>query len=193
MLTVATSSYGQLYNAKKRYFSELTPEDRQRYFQGLVAAVAQGARPVGELSTSFEGYPGVVKYTVEVDDFAVVDGDYLYFNLPYAPALFRLNSDSRTLPYFISGRTLDEARISITVPSTYGDVEIAPSGWTTELPDGGGKIAIIEQSGQGSFQVVSSLDAEPAIVEPKDYAELLKLESSLENRAAWAVLLKRSR
>jgi len=193
MLTVATSSYGQLYNAKKRYFSELTPEDRQRYFQGLVAAVAQGARPVGELSTSFEGYPGVVKYTVAVDDFAVVDGDYLYFNLPYAPALFRLNSDSRTLPYFISGRTLDEARISINVPSTYGDVEIAPSGWTTELPDGGGKIAIVEQSGQGSFQVVSSLDAEPAIVEPKDYPELLKLESSLENRAAWAVLLKRNR
>jgi transglutaminase-like putative cysteine protease len=192
-LTVATSYYGQLYNAKKRYFSELTPEDRQRYFQGLVAAVAQGAHPVGDLSTSFEDYPGVVKYTVAVDDFAVVDGDYLYFNLPYVPALFRLDSDRRTLPYFIPARTLENARISIAFPASYSDVEIAPSGMSADVPDSGGKIAVgARPDDPGHFLVDFSLEADPAIVGPKDYADLLKTETGLENRAAWAFLLKRS-
>jgi transglutaminase-like putative cysteine protease len=192
-LTVATSYYGGLYDAEKRYFSELSPEERQRYFQGVVAGVAQGARPVGGLSTDFEGYPGVEKYTVSVDDFAVADGDYLYFNLPYSPSFFRLDSDRRALPYFIPGRTLDEVRISIAFPSGYGTLVIAPDGKSAEVPDGGGRISIGEQSGPGSFEMAFELEADPAIVPQNDYAGLLKLETALERRAAWTFLLKRSK
>jgi hypothetical protein len=193
LLTVATSYFGELYGAKKRYFSELPPEERQRYFQGVVATVAQGARPIGGLSTDFEGYPGVEKYSVAVDDFAVADGDYLYFNLPYSPSLFRLDSDRRTLPYFIPRRTLDETRISVAFPSNYGDVEIAPREWSAEAPDGGGKVSVSERVRPGNFQVAVTLEADPAIVAQKEYPDLLTLETGLERKAAWTFLLKRSR
>src|SRR5262249_49357972 len=45
--------YGTEYNGKHRFFAELPPEERRRYFQEIVSGVAQGARPVGDLATDF--------------------------------------------------------------------------------------------------------------------------------------------
>src|SRR5206468_3442994 len=50
-LGVSRHYYGTHFNGKNRYFSELPPEERSRYFQQIVSGVAQGARPVGGLTT----------------------------------------------------------------------------------------------------------------------------------------------
>ena len=80
--------YGEYFAGKNRYFSELPPEERRRYHQEIVSQVAQGARPVGDLTTQFDTYPGLEQFTVEVDNYSVVDGNYLYFDLPFTPSLF---------------------------------------------------------------------------------------------------------
>ena len=49
--------------------------------------MAQGARPVGDLVTRFDTYPGLEQYTVDIDNYSVVDGPYLYFDLPFTPSL----------------------------------------------------------------------------------------------------------
>ena len=82
--------YGDYYADKNRYFSELPPEERRRYFQDVVSDVSQGARPVGDSITNFTNYPGVEQFTVDVDNYSVVDGKYLYFDLPYTPSLLQL-------------------------------------------------------------------------------------------------------
>ncbi|HVV70570.1 MAG TPA: DUF3857 domain-containing protein, partial [Verrucomicrobiae bacterium] len=66
--------YGTEYNSKHRFFAELPPEEKRRYFQQIVSAVSQGAHPVGELVTRFDAYPGVEEFTVTVDNYSVVDG-----------------------------------------------------------------------------------------------------------------------
>ncbi len=79
--------YGGDFNAKKRYFSELPPEERDRYFQETVSSLAQGAKAVGDLTTSFDTYPGVEQFTADVDNYSVLDGNYFYFDLPFNPSL----------------------------------------------------------------------------------------------------------
>jgi hypothetical protein len=193
LVTVTTSYYGELYDANKRYFTELTPEERRRYFQGAVSGIAQGARPVGEPTTDFDAYPGVVRYEVAIDDFAVVEGDYLYFSLPYSPSLLKLDSDQRALPYFIKGRTRREANATIILPPGYASVEISPTGQSTKLPGGAGEISLTGKASPGERELRLDMEADPAVVEPKDYADLARIESALERRASWTFLLKRSK
>jgi Domain of Unknown Function with PDB structure (DUF3857)/Transglutaminase-like superfamily len=44
-IMIAKNYYGENYNAKNRYFSELPPEERNRYHQKIVSEMAQGAQP----------------------------------------------------------------------------------------------------------------------------------------------------
>ncbi len=76
-LGISRRYYGTEYNAKHRFFAELPPEEKRRYFQEIVSAVSQGARPVEDLVTKFDAYPGVEEFTVEIDNYSVVDGKYL--------------------------------------------------------------------------------------------------------------------
>ena len=56
-MTITNRFFGGEYNSRNRYFSELVPEERKRYYEKVVSDVAQGARPVGELTTQFNTYP----------------------------------------------------------------------------------------------------------------------------------------
>ncbi len=47
LLQVSRWYYGGSYSDRNKYFSELPPEERKRYFQEAVSAVAQGARAGG--------------------------------------------------------------------------------------------------------------------------------------------------
>jgi len=51
--------FGNTFNGKRRYFAELPPEERRRYYQELVSDVAQSAQPIGDLATKFDSYPGL--------------------------------------------------------------------------------------------------------------------------------------
>ncbi len=54
--------------------------------------------PVGDLITQFDTYPGLEQFTVDIDNYSVVDGKYLYFDLPFTPSLFPVSADQRALP-----------------------------------------------------------------------------------------------
>ena len=101
-LSVTRRYYGANFNEKNRYFSELPPEERRRYFQEIVSALAQGARAVGDLTTRFDTYPGLEQFTADVDNYSVLDGNYFYFDLPFTPSLFPVGADRRALPLFIA-------------------------------------------------------------------------------------------
>src|SRR5207249_8977914 len=134
---------------KNRYFSELPPEERKRYHQEIVSDVAQGARPVGDLTTTFGTYPGVEQFTVEVDHFSVVDGRYSYFDLPFTPSLFPPGADARTLPLFISQQNERKVRTEINLPPGFQQVAIAPKSESLEAPDGSGTVRITSSDAGG--------------------------------------------
>lgn len=180
--------FGSEFNGKKRYFSELPPEERQRYYQQVVSGVAQGARPAGDLVTKFDTYPGLEHYSVTVDHYAVVDGKYLYFDLPFAASLFPAGADSRQLPLFISYGSRSRIRAEITLPPEFRRLVIAPPGG--KLSADGQTARVTTSTANGKFVLTDELQTTPAIVAPADYPALLKAESALREKSARAFLLQ---
>jgi hypothetical protein len=176
--------YGDYYAGKNRYFSELPPEERRRYYQEIVSQVAQGARPVGDLKTRFDTYPGLEQFTVDVDNYSVVDGKYLYFDLPFTPSLFPAGADRRTLPLYLTRTDRNTVRTEIELPQGFRHEVIAPQSRDLDVPDGGGTAKIVSTETPGKFVVTDEFDTTPAIIEPRDYSAMLKVESTLERKSS---------
>jgi hypothetical protein len=191
-LGVTQRYFGSSYNSKNSYFSELPPEERRRYYQELVSGVAQGARAVGDLVTQFNTYPGVEKYTVDIDNYAVADGKYLYFDLPFTPSLFPPGADRRTLPLFLSHRSDNLVRTEIELPPAFRNLIIVPRSETLDAPAGAGRARITFADESGRCLLDHELQTAPAIVSPKEYAALLNLESTLGKKSSTIFLLQRS-
>jgi transglutaminase-like putative cysteine protease len=190
-LGVTRHYFGDNYNAQDRYFSELPPEERKRYFQEVVSNLAQGARPVGDLVTKFDAYPGVEQFTVEIDNYGVVDGKYLYFDLPFTPSLFPAGADRRALPLFISWHRQDIVRTEIELPPGFRHLVMAPKSDVIAAPDGGGKARISAVDTPGKCVIAHEFDIYPAIVPPQDYSAILKVESVLGRKSSRVFLLER--
>jgi transglutaminase-like putative cysteine protease len=189
-MSIARHYFGTEYNAKRRYFSELPPEERRRYFQEVVSGVTQGAHPLGDLITQFDTYPGIEQFAVQVDNYAVVDGKYLYFDLPFTPSLFPMGTDHRSLPLFISRHNENSVRTEIELPASFKQVVIAPGGSELSAPDGGGLVRTMSKNESGKFVLTHDFQTWPTIIEPKDYGQLLKLESALGEKASRVFLLQ---
>ena len=98
-MKIAKHYFGESYGQENRHFSELRPEERNRYFQELVSNVAERRPSRGRSQfPEFDTYPGTVQFTVKLDNYAVLDGNYLYFNLPFTPSLYSAASRSGPAP-----------------------------------------------------------------------------------------------
>jgi transglutaminase-like putative cysteine protease len=183
--------YGGNYGGKNRYFSELPPEERRRYYQETVSGMAQGARPLGDLVTQFDTYPGLEQYAVEIDNYSVVDGPYLYFNLPFTPSLLAAGADRRALPVYISGHSENTVRTEIELPAGFRRVVIAPKSENLFEPDGGGAARITSAESAGKFILTDDFEISPAIISPRDYAALLQVESTLGGKSSTVFLLEK--
>jgi transglutaminase-like putative cysteine protease len=190
-VTVTRRYYGGDYNAKHRYFAELPPEERKRYYQELVSSLAQGARAVGDLQTEFGAYPGLEQFTADVDNYSVLDGNYFYFNLPFTPSLFAAGADRRALPLYVSYPSHRVVRTDIALPSGYHRVLMAPGSETLTAPDGSGKAAITSIGHDGHWNLTDEFDITPAIIPANDYPDLVKLGSTLGRKSEKVFLLEK--
>jgi len=190
-VSVTRRYYGAEFNGKNRYFSELPPEERRRYFQEIVSGLAQGARAVGDLTTHFDTYPGLEQFTADVDNYSVQDGNYFYFDLPFTPSLMPVGADRRALPLFISQRSDETVRTEIELPPGFRRVVMAPGSETLDAPDGSGKAHITSSDSAGKWTITHEFETAPAIIEPTDYAALLKVESELGRKSSKVFLLEK--
>jgi transglutaminase-like putative cysteine protease len=189
-MEIRTEYSGTKYGEMKKVFAEMPPEERKRFFQELVSGVAQGARPVGDLTTDFDGYPGVVQFTVEIDHYAVIDGKQMYFDLPYMLHLFPAVMDHRTLPLLIGSASSSTMHTEIELPAGFQRVVIAPKNQDLVAPDGAGQAHISTTLAGREWSVTQELSARPAVVTPADYAALLSVESALEDKSSRLLLLE---
>lgn len=191
-LGVSLHYYGEEYNKKNRYFSELRPEERRRYYQEVVSKVAQGARPVGDLTDRFDTYPGTEQFTVELDHYAVVDGNYLYFDLPFTPSLFQLpGGDQRSLPFMLSQAQTNSVRTEIELPPSFQNVVISSKSENLDAPLGSGKVRMTSSNEAGKWVMTDEFETMPAVIGPKDYPAMLKVESMLERKSGKVFLLQK--
>jgi transglutaminase-like putative cysteine protease len=181
--------YGQTYNDNNEFFSELPPEEREHYFQEAVSRVAQGARPVSDLTTKFDAYPGLERFTVKMDNFAVADGKYFYFNLPFTASLFDSLAEHRALPLYVSEADENDFRAEIEVPGGYHASGIAPKNEKLVAP-GGSEARITDTDDGGKRVITEQFELKPGIIKPKDYSDLLSIQSALGQKSATTFLLE---
>jgi len=181
--------YGQTYNDNNEFFSELPPEERQHYFQEAVTRVAQGARPVSDLTTKFDAYPGLERFTVQLDNFAVADGKYFYFNLPFTGSLFDALADHRALPLYVPEADENDFRAEIELPAGYHETGIAPKNKKIVAP-GGSEARVTERDDGSKCVVTEQFETKPGIIKPKEYSDLLNIQSALGQKSATTFLLE---
>jgi hypothetical protein len=158
----------------------------------MVSDIAQGARPVGDLRTSFDTYPGVEQFTVEINNYAVADGRYLYFDLPFTPSLFPAGADTRALPLFVSREREQSIRTEIELPSGFRRLVLTPKEQTLEAPGGSGRARTTVTTTGGKCIIAQELVTWPSIVAPKGYTKLVDLESALGRKSSRLFLLEKS-
>ncbi len=180
--------YGGNYNEKHRFFSELPPEERRRYFQETVSGMAQGARPVGDLTTAFDTYPGHEQFSVIIDNYGVTTGKYLYFNLPFTPSLVPVGADQRALPLLISHGGKNTIRTEIELPPEFCGI-VAPKSEDLTVA-GSEKARITAKKTFGGYTVTDEFETAPAIISPDNYQALLGVESALSRKSSKVFLLE---
>ena len=157
----------------------------------IAVAQVQGARPAGHLVTKFDEYPGIEHFAVTVDHYAVVDGRYFYFDLPFKASLFPAGSDTRTLPLFISEDSRNQVRAEINLPSEFSRVIIRPDDKKLRAA-GAGTAKVVAREADGKFHLTEDLAITPAIISPEEYPELQKLESNLREKSGQVLLLEKN-
>jgi transglutaminase-like putative cysteine protease len=189
LLEVSRRYYGGNYNDKNRYFSELPPEERNRYFQETVSAVAQGARAVGDLTTAFDTYPGLEQFSVIMDNYGIADGNYFYFNLPATPPLMPAGADQRALPLLIPQGNKNTVRIEVHLPPDFPRVLVAPK--SENFAADAETARLTTRDTPGGCVVTDEFETAPAIISPDNYQAMLNVESALDRKSSKVFLLER--
>jgi len=120
-----------------------------------------------------------------------VDGKYLYFDLPFTPSLFPAGADRRALPLFISWQRRDSVRTEIELPPGFPHLVMAPKSDSIAAPDGGGYARISAKDTPGKCVMAHEFETSPAIVPPRDYSAMLKVESALGRKSSRVFLLEK--
>ncbi|HEX5397826.1 MAG TPA: DUF3857 domain-containing protein [Verrucomicrobiae bacterium] len=190
LLNVSRWYYGENYNVKNRFFSELPPEERKRYFQNAVSGLTQGAQAVSGLTTDFSSYPGLEQFSVVIGNYGIPEGKYFYFNAPATPQMMPVGADRRSLPMFIPQGGRNTVRVKIDLPPDYSKVLIAPK--SERYAVGGETATLNTQATPGGFVITDEFQTAPAIISPDDYQAMRRAESALDRRSSRIFLLEQN-
>lgn len=187
--------YGTEFAEFHQHFAELSPEERRRYYQETVSGVAQAAKPVGDLVTKYDVYPGVEEFTVSVEKFAVRDGDYLYFAVPVNLAnLLLLRADTRDNPLYWDDARRMNVTVNITLPEGFDDIELAPPDVEWTAPADAGTIVVKTTRGDNAatLSIAHDINLKPAIIPADDYSALLDINRTLSHQRMQTILVGKS-
>jgi Domain of Unknown Function with PDB structure (DUF3857) len=82
-ISLIQSFTGASFAGFRQAFEDMSPEERRRFHQEQLAALAPDAVADGEMELDLK-YPGKISFKAKLPRFAVISGEYLYFDLPQA-------------------------------------------------------------------------------------------------------------
>ncbi len=142
-ITRISYAYGNKFNAAKKMFAEMTPEQLRRRHQQQLSDISYAAKADGEIKVDYKQYPGVVSFSAEVPRFAVSEDRFTYLTLPQSlRRAFGLSADERSSPLMLDGN--DELRIStiISFEPKLGMPAITPKDFLWNSPDGRNRLEV---------------------------------------------------
>jgi len=191
-LTLTRKYYGLRYMAEKQNFSEMTPEEKKRYFQTQVAGISQSAKAISELMLDFDAYPGIESFAVDIKNFAVIEENFLYFNFPNViKGISGIKSNSRENPFAFDAYNRLFIDSYIEMPEAFSKFEIIPQTKKLQLPNNAGKIDINVKVKDNTLHVLQVLSLQPAVLQAVDYYQLLAIDKLLAHPETRTVLVKK--
>jgi transglutaminase-like putative cysteine protease len=199
-ITSKRSFYGIDYEYWKKKYAEMPVEERSRYFQELVAAVSQSAIPASKLKTDFSGYPGTEEFSVSIDNFAVVEKQYLYIKLPGSlRSVLGVYPDVRENPYLFDYAKRSTRSYLLNLPKEYaGKIPIAPNSNTWTLPSNAGTIAIVNDRdifGATAKPVIfinQDINLKPALIPVSEFDSIQRIASSISNQKTQTLMMEKA-
>ncbi len=189
--------YGTSFQSFHRRYVEMPPEERRRHFQEMVAGISQAAKADGELVTKYDDYPAVEEFAVDIDKYAVLDGDHYYFTLPDSFAgLLSLRSDTRANPVYWGSPSDTALKLTINLPRGYVLSLPAEGEAVTlldeKLPSDAGSVTITAKTPKpGVLDLTFRAMTVPALIPPEDYGKLLDIQRRLAHPRMRTVILRR--
>ena len=124
---VSVSHSGTDFEAFRKRYEEILPEERRRDAQRLAASIAQSAKLQGDVTTETPSNGPCTRllFSVEVPDFAVRDGDRLVFRLPGALSLSP-QARERRFPFRRASDSLSCTACSVWIPEGWRVVAAPP-------------------------------------------------------------------
>lgn len=195
LITISQKYFGTGYASFRKKFSELPPEERNRFFQELVATVSQAAEEQGDLVTEYDTYPGRQAFTVAVPRFAVHSDGFLYLTLPgTGGSPLGLRADRRENPLYRNSRRQDVTRYTIVLPETTRRVELMPGDLQWTGPNGLGEIELSTDSrvaadGRRIIEVSRAVRLQDAVIPAEHYPALLNLDRQIKHPSSRTILV----
>ncbi|MBP5672086.1 MAG: DUF3857 domain-containing protein [Victivallales bacterium] len=192
--TQTAEFHAEPFTSVKKFYTEITPEDRRRHIQETVADISQSATLEGDFVTDFDIYPGKRTFTCKIKDFAVIDNDYYYFNLPCESFSGTLGTttDERKNPLFWSGYTEKHFSINVILPPSYRNVVLTPKDVNWTQPSGkGGMVFRMSVNPDKSLKFSYHVNLKPDVISKEQYQRLRELNQTLLHAAMSTVLLKK--
>ena len=127
-LDVTRRYRGPAHGHRARMYADLSPEERHRHHQELVAEISQDAVADGELATDFETYPGTESFRVRIPRYGVRDEPFFYLTLPPLDAgLPRVRADARRTPLYWDAVARTATEITLALPAEYATPVLTPA------------------------------------------------------------------
>ena len=180
---------GTAFEAFHKKFAEFTPEDLRREQQAQLSGLSQSAEAAGPMIPSYQD--GTLEFAANLKNYAVRDGDHIYFTLPEVLGnVLQIQSDRRDSPFYIRNPLYTSTLYEIDLPPGWKPV-LVPRDFETKLPAGGTvrvRVAVV----RNKLIILQEAAIEPAIISVKKYEELLELNDRLTRPAARTILLKKT-
>jgi len=186
--------YGLYFGIYNKKFTDFRPEQRNRYFQKIVSDVSQNATPVGKLETDFSNYPGQEKFSIKIDNYAIIDNGYYHFKTPLdLNKIFLTGKKNRFYPYFMNLRTNISYNIEASLPSEYTKKIIIPNTETISFPNNSGDIQFdhITDVGKNIWKEMVSFKCKPSIFTTEQYDAILTIDKEISQPITHTILLKK--
>jgi len=183
--------YGTGFADFHRQYAEITPENRRRHFLEMVSGISRSAKAESELITKYDTYPGIEEFSVSIENFAVRDGEYLYFILPGGGiSLPGIRADKRENPVFWNFENDYSYTAKISLPKKFTTVELSPKNFNWTAPEKAGDIVIKTEQNKNVLNVSKKEELRPAIIPEKEYKELLETNRKLSHPDKRTILVK---
>lgn len=176
--------------------AEATPEELSRYYQSMITGLSRDAELRGEPVIE-GGAVGKFGYDAFITDFAVVQGDLSYFDLPGgAGEIFEgANESARRLPYASDSQRDERAVWTVDLPKGW-KLAGEPRTLDWDGPAGLGRVSLsltTERREDGGLRLTWTRDIalKAAVVSPEAFPALVELNRRMKAADTWRVLLER--